>query len=183
MKTLKFICILIVLFITTTNAQITKRNWLVGGNAYFNSSTIENTNPDGSSGSVSGSGLYINPVIGFFIIDKFAVGLSGNFGLSIPEQGSNVTSYGVGPFARYYFLKPEKTINILSQVGYYYGTSSSDTRFNNFNFKVGPVIYFNSSVGLELTIDYSITNNSSQFSENKIKAFNVGFGLQIHLEK
>jgi hypothetical protein len=183
MKYSQFTIITLFFLSTALNAQITKGNWMVGGNAYFNSSTIENTNPDGSTGSVSGSGININPTIGYFIINNFSIGLSGNFGLSIPEQGSNLTSLGVGPFVRYYFLKPEKTVNLLSQIGYNYITSSSDSKFNSYNFRVGPVIYFNSSVGLELTIDYSISKITNRFSESTSKAFNVGFGFQIHLEK
>ena len=181
MKILK-IAIAILLFTITANAQITKGNWIVGGTGNFSSYETKYSN-NGNEVTNKGIGINISPNIGYFFINNLAVGTSIGIGYTKPKDSESSFGYGFGPFARYYFLKPEKTINILSQVGYYYGTSSSDTRFNNFNFKVGPVIYFNSSVGLELTIDYSITNNSSQFSENKIKAFNVGFGLQIHLEK
>jgi hypothetical protein len=183
MKTIKFTFLLTILFLTTTKAQITKGNWLVGGNAYFNSTTFESELQNGNSSSGRGSGVALNPNLGYFITNNFAFGLTGTYTLSIPQQGDNVSSYGIGPFVRYYFLKPEKTVNVLSQIGYNYITSSNDSKFNSYNFRVGPVIYFNSSVGLELTIDYSISKNISQFSESTSKAFNVGFGFQIHLEK
>lgn len=183
MKFLHSTIIALLIFSTALNAQITKENWLVGGNAYFNSSTIESEDRNGNSNSAKGSVVVLNPNIGYFIANNFAFGLFGTYSLSMPQQGDNVSSYGIGPFVRYYFLKPEKTVNVLSQIGYNYTTSSNDSKYNSFNFKAGPVIYFNSSVGLELTIDYSISKNTSQFNESTSKAFNVGFGFQIHLEK
>ncbi|MDN3678475.1 hypothetical protein QWY90_14265 [Flavobacterium paronense] len=183
MKTVKSICIALFLFTISSNAQINKGNWMVGGYANFSNTSYESKNPDGSTNKGKASGINVSPTIGYFLANNFACGLSGNFVLSIPEQGNNVTSYGLGPFFRYYFLKPEKTINILSQVGYYYGTSSNDSKYNNYNFKVGPVIYFNNSVGLELTIDYSVSKSSNQFSQNTFNSLNIGFGFQIHLEK
>jgi hypothetical protein len=182
MKTLK-ITITILLFTITTNAQITKGNWMVGGYANYYNSSSESMNSSGSTSSSKGSSINVSPTIGYFIINNLACGLSGNFVLSIPEQGNNVTSYGAGPFVSFYFLKPEKRINILSQVGYYYGTSSNDSKYNSYNFKAGPVIYFNSSVGLELTIDYSVSKYSyTSSSEFTFKSLSIGFGFQIHLK-
>ncbi len=181
MKILK-ITIAILLFTITANAQITKGNWMVGGYANYTNSSIESTY-NGVTSSSKGSGLLVSPTIGYLVANNFACGLSANFGLSIPENGNNVTSYGIGPFARYYFLKPEKTVNILTQVGYYYGSSSTNAKSNNIGFKAGPVVYFNSSVGLEFTIDYSISKSSTSSNESTSRSLNVGFGLQIHLKK
>ena len=100
-KTLKTIVFTIILSTITANAQITKGNWMVGGYANFSNTSYESTNSNGSTSSGKSNGLNISPTIGYFVANNFACGLSGNFGLSIPEQGSNATSYGVGPFVRY----------------------------------------------------------------------------------
>ena len=156
---------------------------MIGGAAHFSSTSYETTNSDGSTNKGKGSEITAYPNIGYFIVNNFACGLSGNFGLSIPEQGNNSTSYGVGPFVRYYFFKPNKKINILSQVGYYYTTDSGSSKSNSYNFKAGPVIYFNSSVGLELTMDYNVSKISNSYSDTTRKNLTIGLGLQIHLKK
>ena len=182
MKTLKSICITIVLFTITSNAQITKGNWMVGGSGSISSSSYEST----SSNSVNkgkSSGIQISPTLGYFLADKFAAGLSGGFGFGTVENGSSGTSYTVGPFVRYYFLKPEKTVNIFAQIGTLFGGGSTDSKFSNYSFKAGPVIYFNSSVGMEVTLNYDIQRNLSTFSDTTFKTLNIGIGFQIHLEK
>ena len=90
--------------------------------------------------------------------------------------------YGGGPFVRYYFMKPEKLVNFLVEANYSYYTESKANSFNNnYGFKTGPVIFFNSSVGLEILASY----NSSFISSGgyDLKEIKFGFGLQIHLEK
>lgn len=183
MKTYKAIILVLLLFSTAANAQITKGNWMVGGNAKYNNSSFESTSSNGYTISGKGSNIVVFPTIGYFVANNFVTGLSGNFNLSIREQSENVTGYGVGPFARYYFLKPEKTVNVLAQISYFYGTSSDNSKSNDLSLKAGPVLYFNSSVGLEFTVDYTISKLSSQSGDSTIKGLNIGFGFQIHLEK
>jgi hypothetical protein len=183
MKTLKLICLALLFTTTVLQAQITKGNWMVGGTANYNNNSFESSS-NGVTSKSKGSGLIVSPTIGYFPANNFACGLSVNFGLSMPERGDNVTSYGIGPFARYYFLKPEKTVNLLAQVDYSYSiTPSSDSKSSNLGFKAGPVVYFNSSVGLEFTVNYFISRGSSPGFETTNKGLNVGFGFQIHLEK
>lgn len=185
MKTLKSILVTIVLFSIASNAQITKGNWMVGGNGSFSSTSYETTNSDGSTNKGKVSQLAVFPNIGYFIVNNFACGLSGNFYLSLPENGVNSTSFGGGPFVRYYFLKPEKKINILSQVSYYYASNSDSPKSYNrgYNFKAGPVFYINRIVGLELTMDYNNSKISNPYNDTTRKDFTVSLGLQIHLKK
>jgi hypothetical protein len=182
MKILKTTASFILLCTITANAQVTKGNWMVGGNANFSSSKSESTfNND--TVITKGSALAISPTLGYFIIDKLALGLGGSFVLSLPTGGSSSNGYGFGPFARYYFLKPEKTINILTQISYGYFKNSSGSDGDNFSIKAGPVVYFNSSVGLEFLVDYTVNTYNNQDVTSKTSGINVGFGLQIHLEK
>ncbi|MGL1260168.1 hypothetical protein ACSTKG_00280, partial [Vibrio parahaemolyticus] len=91
--------------------------------------------------------------IGYFIIDKFALGLRASYNKYKEEvNGSgglttNTDRYSFGPLARYYFLKKENHYNILAESSYQYGLYSfGGTKGNSniFNASLGPVIYFNS---------------------------------------
>ncbi len=180
MKTIKLFLIATLLFSGITNAQITKGNWMVGGNAFF-----DNTNSKDSNGNETQSStqVVIQPNIGYFIYDNFSTGLSTSLNYSKTKGNSSSNSgFGVGPFVRYYFLKPEKIINVLIEANYYYGKDFNQPDFNtSYGFKAGPVIYFNSSVGLELLAKYEHTFYSSDsYSSNR---FQIGLGLQINLEK
>lgn len=179
MKTLNSICIALLLFTITSNAQITKGNWMVGGTAFVNNTQIKN-----SSGNEvqSSTGISVNPNIGYFFFNQFVSGLNGSFGYSKTKGNSSNSGYGIGPFVRYYFLKPEKTVNVLAEVNYNYSTDFGSSLFtSSYAFKAGPVVYFNSSVGLEILANYQ----HSYFSADGLSSnnFQLGFGFQIHLEK
>ena len=188
MKTLTLF-FFIVFTTLTANAQITKGNWMVGGSAYFGSVKSESSG-NGFNSDSKASGLGIAPNLGYFIKDKFVIGVSPTFNFSNPGgPNNNGTSFGIGPFIRYYFLKPENKVNLLAQARYGFSKaksqSSSGSNTNGYDFKAGPVIYFNSSVGLEFTLDYSYSRNKSNNSDNVsiYKNINLGIGFQIHLEK
>lgn len=180
MKLIKLLFIVALLFTGVTNAQITKGNWMVGGDASFFNSKVEDAN-----GQTLGSsnGVRINPNIGYFLFTKFAAGINGNFNYGNVSGGSSNTGFGGGPFVRYYFLKPEKIVNLFAEANYNYYNSysqgNSTTNSSSYRFKAGPVIYFNSSVGLELTLNYGSYKSDNGTSND----FNVALGFQIHLEK
>lgn len=180
MKTIQALFIAAILFTITTNAQITKGNWMVGGDASYTNSKVINAN-DKIIGS--GNSIRVFPNIGYFIIDKFALGINGNFNYGKSNGSPSNIGFGVGPFARYYFLKSEKRINLLTEANYNYYSSKTQgfdsSNGSSYRLKAGPVIYFNSSVALEMSLNYI----SENFSNNTSKYFIVGFGFQIHLEK
>lgn len=184
MKLIKLLFIVTLLFTVSANAQITKGNWMVGGSGNFTNykSTYQNNNVEITQ---TGNGLQISPNIGYFVRDKFAVGTSANFGFSNPSgDNNNSHGYGVSPFVRYYFLKPEKMVNLFAQASYGFSEGKSDSGGSNkssgYSFKMGPAIFFNNSTALEFTLDY----NGSKYSDNsKSNYFTVGIGFQIHLEK
>lgn len=185
MKTLTLFFLIVFTTLCTVNAQITKGNWMVGGSGNFSSTKSEN-----SSGSEAKGTLFeIKPNIGYFVIDKLATGINSSIGFGNPS-GSNNNSWGysIGPFIRYYFLEIDKKINLLSQVDYSIGQgksdfSSLDTNSSNLSIKAGPVIYFNSSVGLELLLNYDYSKSKRGSSETIGNQFNISIGFQIHLEK
>jgi hypothetical protein len=98
MKTLFFFIVLT--HSLTLNAQITKGHWLVGGDASFLSSKTESEINGNTSET---SFLIITPNIGYFFIDKLAVGLDLQFSFVDPGKSVNSQSYGFNPFLRYYF--------------------------------------------------------------------------------
>ena len=177
MRTLFFFLVLATTL--TLNAQITKGNWMVGGDASFNSATVHDS--DGNETGKS-NGVRIYPNIGHFVADKFAVGLIPSFSYGKTKNGPSNISFGIGPFARYYFLKKDNRINILADANYIYYYSETDGAFprhnSSFTAKSGVVLFFNNSVALEFTLGYNIDNFSTV--TNRI---NLGFGFQIHLEK
>ncbi|MFG6685084.1 hypothetical protein ACGK9U_00770 [Mariniflexile sp. HNIBRBA6329] len=180
MKTLTLFFLIVFTTVLTVNAQITEGNWMVGGDASFYNSKIKGENEE-SLGSSNGIRLY--PNIGYFFIDQFAGGLNANFNYGKPSGGLSNVGFGLGPFVRYYFLNPEKRINVFADANYNYYYSKTKgfpvSNGSNYRFKAGPVIYFNSSVGLELTLDYS----STKFDTYTSNDFRFALGLQIHLEK
>jgi hypothetical protein len=168
----------------TTQAQITKGNFLVGGTGGFSKykSTIVN---DNSGAAQKGVGLQIAPNVGYFVVDNFVTGVGLGYSYSNPSgNNNNSSSYSLGPFARYYFLKPEKMINPFFQASYSFskGKSENGGKFSNsgYGLKAGTAIFFNSSVALELGINYTYSN-----SDNVVKIYDLSFimGFQIHLEK
>ncbi len=164
----------------TTNAQITKGNWMVGGDASFSNSNFKDENGESQTSS---TGIRIYPTIGYFFATKLAGGLNANFYYGNPSNATSNFGFGIGPFMRYYFFKPDKLINIFIDGSYnFYNSKTSGNSFrdaSNYRFKAGPVLYFNSSVGLECTLSYS----SSKFDTYTSNELSVNLGFQIHLEK
>lgn len=181
MKTIQTLFIASLLFSLTANAQITKDFWLVGGSAYFDNSNVKNSEGKEIFNNTS---ILVSPTIGYFLFDKLAGGIELNFGGRFAKGDiSSDFGYGIGPFVRYYILKPEKTINVLLEANYNYSTgfNQNSTYTTTYGFKVGPVIYFNSSVGLELLAKYQHSFNSyDSYTSNRLQ---FGIGLQVHLER
>ncbi|MGL2993087.1 hypothetical protein [Flavobacterium sp. TSSA_36] len=184
MKSIKLFFIATILFAISANSQITKGNWMVGGSGNFESSSVQ-TNIKGSNttSTETGKSLFLQPNVGYLIVDKFAVGLSPSFSIGRTNKDKNITSYAIGGFARYYLLKPEKLINIITQIEYSYSPPQRNASFENLGFKTGPTLFFTDNVALELTLNYKITKFESDFSSSKWKTFNISMGFQIHLKK
>lgn len=191
----------LIAIINTSFAQLASRTWLVGGNGTFKTynSTYTSSNSSQKSSYLQ---LSIFPNVGYFVLDRFAVGISPGFSWGKGQGGDVLDSNGnligsggsnndkwlyVGPFVRYYFLDSEKPFNILASASYQYGTYWSKPftgSANNFGFSAGPVIYFNSSVGLELMVGYYYnTSDIESLYKTQEKGFQMSIGFQIHLEK
>lgn len=173
--------ILILLFSSTGYSQITKNNWLMGGQLSFNHSKTTIDQSEISSTVFQGM-----PNVGYFFIDKLAGGVEFDLIHSISKLSSNTraTTFGIGPFIRYYFLNTDSRINVVSDARIGFSVSSNsqtsgNTSFTSYSFSAGPAVFLNSSVAIELLIGYRGYKESTA-RNNSIRA---SIGFQIHLER
>lgn len=207
MKPFKLFIAIALLFTINSFGQLDKKTWLVGGTGSFDSYKQNETFVFTQTGEIqdverSVKELEFSPKVGYFVIDKLALGLgisyinqkyetktiSGIFG----DGAYKSYSFYVGPFARYYFLNKEKPYNILAEANYQFGSiSQSDSpdskgKLSRFSLFVGPEIFFNSSVGMNLLVGYTNSKrdmNDNSYVSNSTRGFQVAVGFQIYLQK
>lgn len=177
---LLFTCLL-----TNSYSQITKGNWLIGGAISF--SNDKDRNDFGSQ--LNETQIDISGNVGYFFIDKLSLGLRPDLLFAKTKTNTNTliqNNFSIGPFARYYFLPIENTLNLFVDGGYAYGTykvtSQKNISSNTIYFSAGPSIFLNTAVAVELSVGYHAT----KFSDNvhsKRNIIQAGIGLQFHLEK
>lgn len=163
-----------------SNGQIAKKTWHVGGAGSFSSTEYDFVT--GSNQKITD--IDLNSNIGFFVIDKFSIGLKPgvNYRKAVLQNSNfSQTSLRIGPFARYYFFSKEKPVNLLSEIAYQYTSSNKSADESRFSVQAGPVIYFNTAVGLEFLLGYSTSNYSDDGGTSS--ALTVSIGFQFHLEK
>jgi|JI6StandDraft_1071083.scaffolds.fasta_scaffold119979_2 hypothetical protein len=182
MKFIKSLIVTSILFAFSANSQITKGNWMVGGNA---SLSFISSNDNSSKTTI----LNVSPNVGYFFFDKFSFGTLLNYSNSKTKDamgGSSIyKNVNIGPFARYYILNKEKDYNLFYESSYNFSLlkENKNTEFGN---KLGTVIFLNSSVGFEFSLKYSINKYkypNGILPDSKSDNFIFGLGLQIHLEK
>lgn len=208
MKTIKLLISLILLLTINSYAQLDKKTWLVGGSGSFNSYKQNETfvfQGNGESNEIQRTikEVEFSPKVGYFIIDKLVVGLGASFTSEKSEStiitgsfgggSSKSHSFSIGPFARYYFLKKDMPYNILAEGSCQLGSLNNGNyspeqkgKLTNASFFVGPELFFNSSVGINLLVGYKTSAqkmdnlNTPSITKN---GFQVAIGFQIHLEK
>jgi hypothetical protein len=191
------VSILFLLSTTISFSQLDKGVWIVGGSGSFSAYNRDYVTP-AYTVVYKNVDITISPSVGYFIIDKLALGFRPSYLLQKSEdRGStgtasggrgNFSSFEIGAFGRWYFLNKNNNYNLVSDISYNYGFQSnfgSNTgHSSSFKFLTGPVIYFNSSIGIELLVGYNrskILNNDKTSNLNKGLLTTIGF--QIHLEK
>ena len=208
MKTIYLSISFFLLFTFNSFGQLNKKTWLVGGTGSFDSYKQNETfifQGNGESNEILRTikEVEFSPKIGYFIIDKLVLGIGTSFTSeksdaititgSFGDSSSKSHSFSIGPFARYYFLKKDMPYNILAEGSYQLGSLNNGNyspeqkgKLTNASFFVGPELFFNSSVGIDLLVGYKTSArkmdnpNTPSITKN---GFQVAFGLQIHLEK
>ncbi|HRF25154.1 MAG TPA: hypothetical protein PLR98_13355 [Chitinophagaceae bacterium] len=186
----------LVMLAISANCQLDKKYWLFGGSGNFFSYNDDFTTTGQPTVSAKLTEINLSANVGYFIFDKFAVGLRPGM-KSLKSRGLNTASVGhkeialyIGPFARYYFLNSEKPFNILLDGSYQIGSYSTfigKGSFKSANVMAGPEIFFNTAVGMEFLVGYmhqsmSITESQSGFVHKKDGVF-MSIGFQFHLIK
>ncbi|RTL58588.1 MAG: hypothetical protein EKK37_09660 [Sphingobacteriales bacterium] len=169
-------CVIIVLTLTATS-QITKGFWFLSGNANF--STLKSASD--ASVKYKQTDIQISGSVGHFVLDKFAVGLRPWLGYGSNNLGNSSTVFNIGPFVRYYILPSGKIVNIITDASFSHGFFSGGNNSNTLSFYAGPVIYFNTSVGMEFLLGYSTIKNVGYAGHDSRTQLAIGF--QFHLEK
>jgi hypothetical protein len=189
----KFLILLLLLQVSFfANAQLNKNTWLVGGNGKFYSyKSVLNSPSYNNEGKFTQIDLSVP--VGYFVADKLAFGLKPTFSSikgEITTPGgltTNVQRYWIGPFGRYYILNMENQYNIVTEASYQFGLynfKGQGGNLRNFSVLAGPVIYFNTSVGIEFLLGYSYSKEDIEQGNKETRSgFQIGLGLQIHLEK
>ncbi|KEO75373.1 hypothetical protein [Anditalea andensis] len=147
-------------------------NWIVGGSI----------GALGYNFSTDAFNVNINPRAGFFIMDNVALGLGISTGLATVPNLPNVWSYGVTPFARYYF--PEGATATSRFFGEVEAGLGGSTEASDFAFlgaiRAGYAHFITSDVALEATLGYSYSRANIN-TPVSVTGLGIGLGLQIYL--
>ena len=194
MKPISILFFSIFILMTSVKGQLAKGSWMIGGQgSYEHFETILNyyryTAPN------KGTFVRISPEEGYFIKNKFIIGIREFFqwykyyktSPLVGISNDNTKQLVIGPFIKYYFLKENKLVNMLGELCYQYGiiwSKQNNGAVRNFSALTGPVIFFNSSIALELLIGYNQNNENlnKDFFQSQ-KSFVTSIGFTFHFTK
>lgn len=171
MKKVSSVLIALFLFSGWLSAQISKDDWMAGGNLRIN--TAKNN-----------AQFEFSPSLGYFLLDGLAMGARLSY--QMEKLGSNsVSGLGFGPFARYYFGS-EKFFPFfegafdLSNRKYKTGTvTTTEQAFSVFG-GGGLAIFLNENVALEGMLGY---RNSRVKNQTGSGGLNLRIGFQVYLNR
>jgi hypothetical protein len=161
---------LILIFSGDVFAQTDKGDWLVGGLLQLN--TAKNS-----------TSFEFSPNAGYFVLDNFAVGAK--LVTAYEQLGDlNITSFGFGPFARYYFsekkIKPffAADFDVQNQK---FKTSLGSVTENAFNYFLGggAAFFITDNVAVEGLLGLRHTKVKEEEGNGGLN-FRVGFQVYIN---
>lgn len=186
---------------TSLNAQTEKGSWVIGGSTTLGFNNVSTTVSAGSKSTdePSVSTFTITPSVGYFVVDKIAVGLDLGFVSLSSKDGdykSSVTTTSVMPTGTYYFKSASNIIPYLGAgVGYASVKSTEtykgkDTTVTNDGFawkaKGGIIYLINQTIGVDLGLGYNQFTNKETVSgtdyKTTISTFGVNAGFTIFLK-
>ncbi len=128
--------------------------------------------------------IEFSPNAGYFLFDNFALGAK--LVTSYDELGDlNVTSLGVGPFARYYFGKTNIKPFVAADCDFQnqkIKTSVGSSTENAFNFFLGggAAFFINENVAVETILGYRHTKVNNEEGNGGL---NLKVGFQIYINR
>ncbi|MCS3528786.1 outer membrane protein [Chryseobacterium sp. JUb7] len=181
-----------------SNAQMTKGDWVVSGNTGLGFNNVSTTIKVGDQ-SVDGpkvNTFSISPSVGYFVIDKLAVGIElGYVNATTKYQGakSKTSNFSVMPTATYYFTNSSKLVPFLGAgIGYASVKNSNDANFmgsvvssetttDGLAWKVkGGVTYMaTQSLGINLGVSYDQFSNKETIMNTDVKTNVKTFGVNV----
>ena len=205
-KILLTICLALVFSYSKAQFGIGQGAMLMGGNASFSFSTIENEQL-GSLYKGSEYSVIFSPSMAYFFGDNFCAGANislNNYGSrlhrspsavkdTVPiEQNQNLLVLSVGPFARFYYSMTQKTavfgeLNLGIGVSSFSRTGASSTGVA-FGGGIGPGLAFfiNNTASVEALLKYNylranLTGTENAVSESIINNnVSLGIGFQLY---
>jgi len=167
-KILLSLVLLSVFFVA--KAQTGKGDWMIGGSFRLNTSD-NNTE------------IALTPDAGIFIINNLALGV--NLGFVYLKAGDvKVTSFGIGPFARYYFtdakVRPilHGNLNFMSRKTEIAGVPSTTNNITSYFLGGGAAIFISDQVSIDGLMGYA---NSKVKNSSGNGGFALSIGFQIYL--
>jgi hypothetical protein len=186
---------ILLLLCLCSEAQISKGDYLIGGNGSYKKTRIYFPNDE----SFRQTTLSLSPNVGRFFFNQIAAGLAVQYERYqtkrkvIPPQGG---TYGdaywtFGPFARIYALRSGRKVNFLAdgRMGWQYnrdisgpGRSASIYVGSSYQVFAGPALFLNRYVAMELLGGYTGFLTKSNLAVDN-RAFEARLGIQVHLPK
>ena len=155
-------------------AQVNKGQWLVGGNAGFESI---------KHGEGKATSFTFSPKGGYFFIDNFAGGLRVDLTSVKPKGGDASTQTLIAPFLRYYFLPAAQKVNIFADASYGFGSVKDEGESesqNAYAISAGPAIFLSPNTALEFALQYRSAGGDA-WGDDRYNSFGFNIGFQIHL--
>nr|WP_315032324.1 OmpW family outer membrane protein [uncultured Chryseobacterium sp.] len=188
-----------------SNAQMTKGDWVISGNTGFGFNSVTTTiKADGQSADgPKVSTFSLTPSVGYFVIDKLAVGIDlGLTSATTKYEGAKATttSFSVMPTATYYFTNNTKFVPFLGAgIGYasvknkgsfnaggISGSNEETTDGLAWKVKGGVTYMATQSLGINLGLSYDqFSNKQSYFGtdvKTNVKTFGVNVGFSYFIK-
>ncbi len=179
-----------------SNAQTEQGKFLVGGQVGFESSKVKDTD-------VKNTGFSINPTIGYFVSDNWAVGTAVGYGWEKAEatKDASVTTdaFKVAPFVRNYVGNGQFRFFSQLSVPMSWGKVTSElasveteTKQNKYGVEIAPGFAFfpTSNIGIELKVrGLYYESKENKVADTKVRTNSFGLdanslaptlGVQFH---
>lgn len=153
-------------------AQTQQGSIMIGGNVGFANSKY---------GDFSQTLIAINPLVGYFVIDKLALGSSITLNI-FSGDGLEGTRFGAGPFARYYFTDGSN-IRPFAQGGIQWSSfkpkeGDSQSTFG-FDAGIGASFFLNDHVAIDGIIGFNSSKDEND--DDSTTTIGVAFGVQAFI--
>jgi len=150
--------IIILFFSSPVSSQISKGQWMVGGNGSFSRSVVKQNNDFFHSENKT-TGFQLTPGVGYFFMNQLVAGLRTGVTQSDVKQEtdsqvpgslyyllkSKITALSFSPFVRYYFLPSSRKLNVFADASYAYANNKEKTSTHQVFIPAGGLPTINSS--------------------------------------